>query len=418
MTEKPEKPAKSTEPVSTQPVKRKKPAKHKKLVQPTAPAKPEKQVKAEEPLKQEIEHESEDELAVERIRRGHEDRSRARRKTLKHRERAKFSSGADAELDKTKLRFARVIQAEGAYFICHAEDGTEYKARTYRGTQTANPNATLVAVGDLVGIKEQEEGDAVIEYVEARKTKLSRKASGRRDSFEQVVVANVDLLVVVASMYEPPFRPGIVDRFVVAGLQGGLELLIAINKIDIARAPEEQAVINDFVDLYRSLGYGSVGVSAREHDGIEELRKAIAGKISVFAGHSGVGKSSLVNALLGGEVERIGELQRKFKRGAHTTTSSVLREVPGAPNTFVVDTPGVREFSNFELDAQNLKFSFVEFLPYQEHCKITNCTHLHEPGCAVIQAVEDDLINVERYASYTKLYEEALEEEKKQLHKK
>lgn len=374
--------------------------------------------KPEEPLEQGAEHESEDELGVERIRRGHEDRSRARRKTLKRRERAKFSTGTEAAIDKGALKFARVIQAEGAYFLCRSEEGAEYKARTYRGTQTTNANATLVAVGDLVGINEQEEGDAVIEYVEARKTKLSRKASGRRDNFEQVVVANVDLLVVVASIYEPPFRPGIVDRFIVAGIQGGLELLIAINKIDIARAAEEQAVINEFVDLYRSLGYGSIGVSARESIGIEELRHAIGGKISVFAGHSGVGKSSLVNALLGGEVERTGELQRKFKRGAHTTSSSVLREVSGETNTFVVDTPGVREFSNFELDAQNLKFSFVEFLPYQEHCKITNCTHLHEPGCAVIQAVEDDLIHVERYASYMKLYEEALEEERKQLYKK
>ncbi|HET6511452.1 MAG TPA: ribosome small subunit-dependent GTPase A, partial [Candidatus Kapabacteria bacterium] len=163
--------------------------------------------------------------------------------------------------------------------------------------------------------------------------------------------------------------------------------------------------------------YGSVGVSAKEHNGIDELREAIRGKISVFAGHSGVGKSSLVNSLLGSEEEKIGELQRKFNRGAHTTTSSVLREVPGEDDTFVVDTPGVREFANFELDSENLKFSFVEFLPYQEHCKITNCTHIHEPGCAVIEAVETDKIHVERYSSYTKLYDEAKQEERKQLHK-
>jgi ribosome biogenesis GTPase / thiamine phosphate phosphatase len=373
--------------------------------------------KPEEPQDQNEELGSESELSVERIRRGHEDRSRARRKTLKHRSRAKFTTGVEQEVDRSKLRFCRVIQAEGAYFICRSEDGTEYKARTYRGTQTANPNATLVAVGDLVGINEPEEGDTVIDLVEERKTKLSRKASGRRDYFEQVVVANVDLLVIVASLYEPPFRPGIIDRFIVAGLQGGLELLIAINKIDIAQSEHEQAIIDEFVQLYRSLGYGSVGVSAKSMTGIEELRHLIAGKISVFAGHSGVGKSSLVNALLGGEVERTGELQRKFKRGAHTTTSSVLREVPGEPNTYVVDTPGVREFSNFELDPQNLKFSFVEFLPFQEHCKITNCSHIHEPACAVIQAVEDDKINVERYSSYMKLYEEAVKEDRKQRFK-
>jgi ribosome biogenesis GTPase / thiamine phosphate phosphatase len=362
-------------------------------------------------------HESSEESSVERIRRGHEDRSRARRKTLKHRSRAKFTTGVESNIDKTGLSFLRVIRSEGAYFICQAQNGSLQKARTFRGTQTANPNSTLVAVGDLVALESQAEGDDVVHYVEQRRTKLSRKASGRKDNFEQVVVANVDLLVVVASIYDPPLRPGIIDRFIVAGLQGGLDILIAINKIDIASAPAEQEVINEFITLYRSLGYGSVGVSATKHKGIEELREAIRGKISVFAGHSGVGKSSLVNALLGTEKEKIGDLQRKFNRGAHTTTSSVLREVPGEDNTFVVDTPGVREFANFELDSENLKFSFVEFLPYQEHCKITNCTHIHEPGCAVLQAVEDDKIHVERYSSYTKLYDEAKKEEKKQINR-
>ena len=141
------------------------------------------------------------------------------------------------------------------------------------------------------------------------------------------------------------------------------------------------------------------------------------GKISVFAGHSGVGKSSIINAIFGQEVGRTGALSKKYRRGAHTTSASVLMPIPEMENTYVVDTPGVREFSNFELDPQNLKFFFVEFLRYQERCSITNCSHIHEPGCAVRQAVEEDRIAIERYKNYEKLFEEAQQAKMRKLYR-
>lgn len=361
------------------------------------------------------EHPQEDEslLREERIRRSHEDRDKSRRKSIRKREKKTF--GALHEVDPSALIEVRVVRAEGAYFVCHTHRGEEYRATTYRGTKTANPNSTLVAVGDAIKILPAEGQDAMIEEVSPRKTKLSRRAAGKRD-FEQVVVANVDVLVVVASTGEPKLRSGIIDRYVVAGLAGGLEIIIVLSKIDLANA-EEQEEISYFRAVYRNIGYPVFPVSSVTSEGLEPLREQLSGRVSVFAGHSGVGKSSIINALFGTEVGKTGRLSRKYKRGAHTTTSSVLHPVPGYEDTYIADTPGVREFSNFELDTHNLKFHFAEFVPLAENCRIANCSHLHEPGCAVIAAVETGDVAPERYDSYTKLYEEARANEKRTLEK-
>src|SRR5581483_2732516 len=348
--------------------------------------------------------ELEDEISREQIRSAHEDRDRKRRKLTKKRE---LREPGDVRTAPREAYIpARVVRAEGMFFVLRLEDAREVRAKSYKGTRTANPRATLVAVGDHVLIREEAEG-YLIEDVLERRTKLSRRAAGRKSAFEQVVVANVDLLMIVASVGEPKLRSGIIDRYIVAGLDGGLEIAIAINKID--RATEEELDEALYIrDLYREIGYPVFLVSAVEASGLDDLRKELSGRTSVFAGHSGVGKSSLINTLLGREAGRTGALQKKFRRGAHTTSGSSLMEVPAvAEPSFIVDTPGVREFSNFELRPADLKFSFVEFLKFQEHCRVTNCSHIHEPGCAVRQAVEEDKISIDRYTSYQKLFEEA-----------
>ena len=262
--------------------------------------------------------------------------------------------------------------------------------------------------------------DNLIEEVLPRRTKLSRRAAGRRESFEQVIVANVDLLVIVASVGKPKLRSGIIDRYIVAGVEGGLDIVIAINKIDNAPVKEMDEAFY-FRAVYQEIGYPVHLLSAISGTGIEKLKAEIAGQTSVFAGHSGVGKSSLINAILGREATQTGALQRKFKGGAHTTAASTLIEIPllssnEEGSTFIADTPGVREFANFELDPQNLKFAFVEFQKFQERCAIPNCSHIHEPGCAVRQALEDDLISIDRYSNYQKLFEEAKKEELTRLY--
>ena len=364
-----------------------------------------------------LHHEAEEDedspqIKSEQIRRAHEDRSRDRRKLSRKRE---LQSVLPQTTQAQDLQLARIIAAEGAYFVARLDNGADIRTRTYRGTRTANPGSTLVAIGDMIRLPVKPDEVCIIEEVLERKTKLARKAAGRGDTFEQVVVSNIDLLVIVATAADPPLRGGIIDRYIIAGLEGELAIAIAINKIDLASEEERDEVLY-FRDVYQEIGYPVIQLSATLGAGIEELRRLIEGKTSVFAGHSGVGKSSLINALFGSEINKTGVLSKKFRRGAHTTTSSTLMPLAGSPNTYIVDTPGVREFANFELDTHNLKFSFVEFLPYQDQCKIPNCSHLHEPGCAVRQAVEDDKIALDRYTSYEKLFEEGRSEELRRLH--
>ncbi|HEY3874171.1 MAG TPA: ribosome small subunit-dependent GTPase A [Candidatus Kapabacteria bacterium] len=376
------------------------------------------------------EHEHENSPAHEQIRGAHEDRNRSRRKTTKKRERGPVPGVLSSEQIPQKLITAKVIGTEGAFFLLLTEKNEKLRAKSYKSTRTPNPNATLVAVGDEVRIDPNVvEGEvAVIDEILPRRTKLSRHAAGRRDSFEQVIIANVDLLVIVASVGEPKLRSGIIDRYIVAGIEGGLGIAIAINKIDLA-SPDEMDEALYFRDLYSEIGYPVHLVSTVQETGIENLKKEIAGKTSVFAGHSGVGKSSIVNAILGREAAQIGAMQRKHRGGAHTTAKTSLIEVPENPplfkegkgdgssvHTYIADTPGVREFANFELDTHNLKFAFAEFLKFQEHCRVPNCSHIHEPGCAVRQAVEDDKISIDRYSSYQKLFEETTQSEVKRLY--
>ena len=349
----------------------------------------------------------------EQIRGAHEDRSRERRKLSRKRERHVIQNQEPLSED---LKSARILTAEGAYFIARLDDGEEVRAQTYKGTRTANPNSTLVTIGDAVRIAYKKDEVSIVEEVLARRTKLARKAAGRATRFEQVIVANIDILVIVASACEPALRSGIIDRYIVAGLEGGLTITIVINKLDIANFREREEA-EYFREFYQEIGYPVILVSSATGMGIPTIEQAIEGKISVLAGHSGVGKSSIINAIFGSEVGRTGVLSKKYHRGAHTTSASLLMPIERMPDTYVVDTPGVREFANYELDSQNLKFFFVEFLKYQERCAITNCSHLHEPGCAVRQAVEDDKIAIERYTSYEKLFEEAREAERKKLYR-
>lgn len=337
----------------------------------------------------------------ERIRRSHSDR--ARKKVVKHREREVRERFGEL----TNVTAGRILSSEGAYFIVRTEAGEEYKVRTVKSTISGNPLSTLAAVGDNVSIEVGAEVEAVIREVLPRKTKLSRKAHKRKAAFEQVIAANVDLLLITTSAGEPPFFSHIVDRYIIAGLDGGLGVNIVVNKIDLIRNDRRAAEIEEKLRYYDALGYRVFRTSTRNREGIEELRASLPGITAVLAGRSGVGKSSLINALAGEELLRTRELTKKVRRGAHTTTGAILLPIPGADDAYLVDTPGVREFFNYDLDPENLKFRYKEFLEIQQHCKMTNCMHIHEPGCAVIEAVEQGSIPAWRYSSYEVLYHEA-----------
>jgi ribosome biogenesis GTPase len=354
----------------------------------------------------------EDEKFSERIRRSHEDRTR--KKIIKHRERHSVKEPS-VKAEPSGLITGRVTSSEGANVIVRDSSGSQYRARSVKSTRSGNENATLVAVGDEVRIEPAEEEIAVIREVLPRRTKLSRKAHKRRDSFEQVIVANVDILAIVMSAGDPPFQNGILDKYIIAGHEGGLEILIVLNKIDELSKNIRSHFIEEALAYYTKIGYKVVRTSVIALEGMSELKKAFEDKTAVFAGKSGVGKSSLVNALLGKEVARTQELTRKEQRGMHTTTNSRLIPIDNLGNSFVADTPGIREFFHFDLDPDNIKFDFADFVELQKECAMTNCMHIHEPGCAVAEAVDEGLIPEWRYNSYIGLWEEAERERKKRI---
>ncbi len=253
---------------------------------------------------------------------------------------------------------------------------------------------------------------SVIREVLSRKTKLSRKAHKRRDSFEQVIAANIDILAIVMSAGDPPFQNGILDKYIIAGHEGGLDILIVLNKIDEIEENLRKDFIDEALTYYEKIGYTSIRTSIITGEGIDDLKKIFENKTAVFAGKSGVGKSSLVNKLLGREANRTQELTRKEQRGMHTTTNSSLLPIDLDANSFIVDTPGIREFFHFDLDPDNIKFDFAEFIELQKDCAMTNCMHIHEPGCAIMEEVEDGSIPEWRYNSYMGLWEEAERERK------
>jgi len=200
----------------------------------------------------------------------------------------------------------------------------------------------------------------------------------------------------------PPLRPRLIDRFLIAIQRGGARPVICVNKIDLLEPPEREAELRR-LDVYRDLGVPVVGCSTRTGEGLAELRGAVLGKLSALVGHSGVGKSSILNAL----DERLTlatNTLHKRGTGRHTTTASTLYDCGG--DTYLIDTPGIREFGLWDLDRDSLRDYFPEFEEPAESCRFTDCTHVHEPVCEVKRRVEEGTLNRARYETYLRLYED------------
>jgi ribosome biogenesis GTPase len=256
-----------------------------------------------------------------------------------------------------------------------------------------------VAVGDRVRVRVEPDGTGLITEIRPRHNQLSRRAAGRRVGREQVLVANVDAAWVVQGTFQPKFNPGFVDRFLVMAEAYHLEAGLVINKADLlAGQLKAQEVLAFWSVLYEGLGYPVLLTSALDGTGIETFREALAGKTSVVAGPSGVGKSSLLNAVDPALDLRTGEVSERTQKGKHTTTFATL--YPLTVGGYVVDTPGIREYGIWDMKPAELSGYFVEMRPYIGHCRFPDCTHDHEPGCAVGEAVDAGEISEERYASY------------------
>jgi ribosome biogenesis GTPase len=256
-----------------------------------------------------------------------------------------------------------------------------------------------IAVGDYVEITQDALSDTngTITSRYERKNTLIRY--NNKKNVPQVIAANVDTIVCVTSVKSPPFRPRFLDRLIVSALFENIEFLICVNKCDLGIDPDTQERITQ----YRTIGYNVMLVSAETGEGIEELNHALQGRIAVFAGQSGVGKSTLLNKIEPTLALKVGEISKKYDRGVHTTRFSIL--IPINNNTSLIDTPGIRELSLWGIEPEELKHYFTEFIEPAKKCSYSSCLHINEPECSVKSLVEQGLIHPDRYESYLRLYE-------------
>lgn len=302
--------------------------------------------------------------------------------------------GVALDVDEAACLRGRVLAVHGLTSTVEAEDGGRYQCAVRRLLKTLHTDLRhVVAAGDRVLFRAADNREGIIERVEPRRGVLSRDSRGR----QQVLVANVDQLIVVASAAEPPLKSNLVDRFLVAAEQGRMRAIICINKIDLI----DNADIQPLVGVYSQMGYTVILASAQTGFGVDRLRRRLQDKQSVIAGQSGVGKSSLLNAVQPGLGLAIGDVVHETKKGRHTTTTARL--IPLEVGGYVVDTPGIRQFLLWDVIPQEVAGYFRDLRPLVSRCEFPDCTHTHEAGCAVKDAVADGWLDARRYESYQRM---------------
>ncbi|MFH1195997.1 MAG: ribosome small subunit-dependent GTPase A [bacterium] len=258
-------------------------------------------------------------------------------------------------------------------------------------------------VGDFIDYSINEDGTGTIENIFPRNNYISRKAprikgaSYRGERLEQIIASNIDNLFIVTSITRPDFNNRALDRILVTGESSHVKIFIIINKSDL----DEQNEIAHWKNLYEGIGYEVIVSSVKEGIGLDEIHTDLRNKTNLFWGSSGVGKSSILNNLFPHFELRTGEISDFSGKGIHTTVTSILLRVED--NTYLIDTPGVREIDPYGLKKEDLGHYFVEFAPYLQNCRFSTCTHDHEPGCGIFTAVEQGSITKERYDSYLKI---------------
>jgi ribosome biogenesis GTPase len=292
----------------------------------------------------------------------------------------------------------KILRAQSGFFWVQTEAGIlecKLRGRLKKERQAA----ALAVVGDEVEVSQVAPGEGVIEAVLERHSRFSRQQPGPRGQWkEDVLIANLDQVCVVCSCASPPFNPRMLDRFLVVAEYNDIEAVIVANKVDLVSAEEAITLFH----VYEEIGYQVLYVSAQSGEGIAALRDRLAGRISVFTGRSGVGKSSLLNAVQPELHLRIGEISEALNKGRHTTVVAELLPLDNDGASYVADTPGIRELATWRIPDEELAWCFSDIRPYLDACEFSNCTHIHEPGCAVREAVEAGDIAQERYDSYVR----------------
>ena len=316
-----------------------------------------------------------------------------RKRTVQSAELVPGESGFAIHLDVDEARClrGRVVSVYGLASMVEDEAGQPYQCSTRRLLKTLSTDQRhVVAAGDRVLFRVSGPAEGVIERVEPRHGILSRTSRGR----QHIIVANVDQIVIVASAAEPYLKPNLIDRYLITAESSRIQPVICINKIDLIDA----AQIQPLVGVYAQMGYPVLMVSARTGQNVERLRRLLDGRQSVVSGQSGVGKSSLLNAIEPGLGLRVNIVSSETQKGKHTTTTArVLRLATGG---YVVDTPGLRQFELWDISHEEVASYYRDLRPFVSQCRYPDCTHQHENFCAVKDAVADGWLNSRRYESY------------------
>lgn len=299
-----------------------------------------------------------------------------------------------------------VIKNTGSWYIVRCDDGTECNCKIkgnlrLKGFRCTNP----VAVGDKVEIEVKDDGTAFIRSILPRRNYIIRRASNLSREF-QILAANIDMAVLVVTLVNPETSTVFIDRFLATAEAYNVPVTIVFNKIDLLAEPEDRELLDAVLYLYRSIGYTVVPMSVMTGDGLDLLRNELRGKTALFSGNSGVGKSSIINLLVPDAKLKVGDISEVHHTGMHTTTFSEMLDIPGDNAGHIIDTPGVKGFGTIDFEKSEIAHYFPEIFKFSKECRYNNCTHTHEPGCAVREAVEQSLISQSRYNSYLSIIED------------
>lgn len=308
-----------------------------------------------------------------------------------------------------------VIKNTGSWYLVRTDEGRDVECKVkgnfrLKGIRSTNP----VAVGDRVQIMMNTEGTAFITDIEDRRNYIIRRASNLSKQ-SHIIAANLDQCMLIVTVNYPETSTTFIDRFLATAEAYRIPTVLLFNKTDLYDE-DDRRYLDGLAHLYTTIGYPCLKVSATQGIGLDEVKAKLSGNVTLFSGNSGVGKSTLINAILPNVSARIGEISQVHNKGMHTTTFSEMYPINDGAGGYIIDTPGIKGFGTFNMEVEEIGHYFPEIFKTSADCRYGNCTHRHEPGCAVLRAVEEHRISQSRYTSYLSMLDDKEESKYREGH--